>query len=194
MDINNIQYWQERYLENSTGWDVGTISTPLKEYIDQLENKNIKILIPGAGNAHEAEYLHKQGFTNVYVVDWASKAIENLQSRLPSFPKEHLFVQDFFTLEAKFDLILEQTFFCALTPDLRTAYIEKMSDILMESGKLVGLLFQFPLKPNGPPFGGDKAEYQRLFQGKFDIKTMETAHNSIPPRSGNELFVIFQKK
>ena len=62
MDINNMQYWQNRYLENSTGWDLGDISPPIKAYIDQLNNKNIKILIPGAGNAHEAEYLHNQGF------------------------------------------------------------------------------------------------------------------------------------
>jgi hypothetical protein len=45
-------YWSKRYQTNETGWDVGTPSTPLKEYIDQLENKNIKILIPGCGNAY----------------------------------------------------------------------------------------------------------------------------------------------
>ena len=56
--------WNQRYISNNTGWDIGYVSTPIKEYIDQITNKNIKILIPGCGNAHEAEYLFKNGFKN----------------------------------------------------------------------------------------------------------------------------------
>jgi len=48
------QYWTERYDAGKDGWDLGCISPPIKEYIDQLTNKDIKILIPGAGNSHEA--------------------------------------------------------------------------------------------------------------------------------------------
>ncbi|SHI83533.1 Thiopurine S-methyltransferase (TPMT) [Algibacter luteus] len=57
-DTNNVEnYWTQRYNERQTGWDVGKPTTPLKTYIDQLKNKSLKILIPGAGNAYEAEYL-----------------------------------------------------------------------------------------------------------------------------------------
>ena len=28
--------WNDRYLSNNTGWDVGYITTPLKDYFDQL--------------------------------------------------------------------------------------------------------------------------------------------------------------
>jgi hypothetical protein len=45
-----MNYWEERYLKNEIGWDIGAVSTPLKEYIDQLTNKACRILIPGAGN------------------------------------------------------------------------------------------------------------------------------------------------
>jgi len=55
-------YWENRYQNQQTGWDIGEISSPLKAYIDQLEDKSIKILIPGAGNAYEAEYLFLNGF------------------------------------------------------------------------------------------------------------------------------------
>ena len=58
-------YWSNRYIENTAAWDAGTITTPLKEYIGQLTDKNIAILIPGWGNSHEAEYLLQQGFTNI---------------------------------------------------------------------------------------------------------------------------------
>ena len=64
------QFWEEKYSNHQTGWDIGHISTPLKTYIDQLDNKGLTILIPGAGNAYEAEYLVRHGFKNVTIVDW----------------------------------------------------------------------------------------------------------------------------
>lgn len=194
MDSNNINYWQNRYLDKQTGWDLGVVSPPLKAYFDQLSNKDIKILIPGAGNAYEAEYLHQQGFTQVYILDWAEEALNNFLKRVPEFPPEHLLALDFFDLEMQFDLVIEQTFFCAITPDLRVKYRDKMHTILSDNGKIAGLLFQIPLNENHPPFGGCKEDYIPLFEEKFTIKTMETAHNSIPPRANNELFVILQKK
>ena len=53
MDLSE-KAWDNRYLNNDIGWDLGTVSPPLKAYFDQLENKELKILIPGGGNAHEA--------------------------------------------------------------------------------------------------------------------------------------------
>ena len=49
MNKFNKEFWTKRYQDNEAGWDLGTISTPLKEYIDQLTDKNLRILIPGAG-------------------------------------------------------------------------------------------------------------------------------------------------
>ena len=77
---------------------------------------------------------------------------------------------------------------------MRTDYVQKMKSILKPNGKITGLLFQFPLTEVGPPFGGSKEEYIKLFQNDFEIKTLEIAHNSIKPRQGNELFFIFTKK
>lgn len=190
----NKDFWKERYETNQTGWDTGAITTPLKEYIDQLKDKNIKILIPGAGNSYEAEYLHKKGFTNVYVIDLVKAPLNSLLKRIPSFPKEKLLQGDFFELEKQFELIIEQTFYCALQPKLRDKYVVKMAQLLREKGKIAGLLFQFPLTEQGPPFGGSKEEYQKRFSKQFHIKTLQTAHNSIKPREGKELFAIFEKK
>ena len=96
--------------------------------------------------------------------------------------------------EKKYDLIIEQTFFCALNPSLRDKYVEKMHELLNPKGKLIGLLFQFPLTEEGPPFGGSENEYIKLFSNNFKIRTLETAYNSIKPREGRELFFIFEKK
>ena len=48
-------YWSGRYNNHTSTWDIGTITTPLKEYIDQLNDKTIAILIPGCGSSYEAE-------------------------------------------------------------------------------------------------------------------------------------------
>lgn len=187
-------FWNHKYISGETGWDIGYVSTPLKEYIDQLSDKNLKILIPGGGNSYEAEYLFNNGFTNVFVVDISSIPLKNLSERIPLFPKKNLLHSDFFELEETFDLILEQTFFCALEPSLRKDYIIKMSELLKPKGKLVGVLFNIPLNNEKPPFGGNRNEYISLFEEKFKIEKMETAYNSIPQRAENELFLKMVKK
>jgi hypothetical protein len=188
----NSSYWQDRYEKNLTGWDVGEITTPLREYFDQLDNKQTQILIPGAGNAYEAEYLHQKGFTNVFVIDIAKAPLENIMNRCPEFPKEHLILGDFFEHQGLYDLIIEQTFFCALEPSLRQQYAEKMASMLRQNGKLVGLLFDREFD-GGPPFGGCADEYRGYFEKHFRFKVFETSRNSIHPRKGTELFMILEK-
>ncbi|RYF89397.1 MAG: SAM-dependent methyltransferase, partial [Chitinophagaceae bacterium] len=100
---------------------------------------------------------------------------------------------DFFELHEQFDLIIEQTFFCALSPALRVAYVSHMYKLLKEEGKLAGLLFNRSFD-GGPPFGGSKEEYVKLFSPLFEIVTMEACYNSIAPRAGSELFFILKKK
>ena len=193
MDLNK-NFWDLRYQNNEIGWDIGYISTPLKKYIDQLTDKNIKILIPGGGNSYEAEYLHNLGFKNVFVVDISPTALTNLKNRVPDFPKNHLINIDFFKLNNSFDLILEQTFFCALTPKLRDSYVLKMNQLLRPNGKLVGLLFNIPLNKDRPPFGGTKKEYLSYFKNYFKIEIMELSYNSISERTNIELFIKLIKK
>lgn len=187
-------FWDNRYINNEIGWDLGQISPPLKAYIDQLTNKDLKILIPGGGHAYEAEYLHNKGFKNVYVVDVSKTALSNIKERVPSFPEEQLILSDFFDLEMTFNLIIEQTFFCAIEPNLRPAYAVKSYELLANNGKVVGLLFDAILNNDKPPFGGDKAEYIEYFKPYFNILLMEEAHNSHDTRQGSELFFKMEKK
>lgn len=190
----NRDYWEDRYQNNEIGWNVGKITTPLKTYIDQLNDKTIRILIPGAGNGYEFEYLIQKGFKNVFVVDFASTPLENIRKRIPNVNENQLIHSDFFELEGQYDLIIEQTFFCAIEPNLRENYVHKMKSLLNPKGKLAGLLLQFPLSENGPPFGGSIQEYKKLFETDFKIKYLEIAYNSIKQRKDNELFFIFLPK
>ncbi|MEM9325920.1 MAG: SAM-dependent methyltransferase [Bacteroidota bacterium] len=185
-------YWQRRYKEGQTGWDVGGITTPLKEYFDQLVDKEVRVLIPGAGNAYEAAYLHERGFTNVYVLDFAEIPLQNFARKIPSFPSEHLIREDFFSHAATYDLIIEQTFLSAIAPSQRIAYTGKMMDLLEPGGRLVGVLWGVPMRSDAPPYGGSAEIYRELFQG-FQQEILEPAYNSIPPRAGAELFIKLRK-
>jgi hypothetical protein len=40
----NKDYWNERYAQGQTGWDLGKASPPLEELYKQLGNKDLKIL------------------------------------------------------------------------------------------------------------------------------------------------------
>ena len=188
------EYWNNCYQNNDTGWDLGKISKPIEAYFSQLNNKELSILIPGGGNSHEAEYILSNGFKNVFVVDISPFAISNIKSRVPIFPSNQLFNKDFFKLNRTFDLIIEQTFFCAIDKNLRTAYAKKMAELLNPAGKLVGLLFDAPLNEDHPPYGGTTKEYMGYFEPYFDIEIMEPCYNSIEPRSGREVWIKMIKK
>ncbi|GAA4302433.1 methyltransferase domain-containing protein [Aestuariibaculum suncheonense] len=192
MDLSE-SYWDNRYKTNNTGWDIGHISTPIKTYIDQLTNKDLKILIPGAGNAYEAEYLFLSGFKNVYVIDLSKTALDNIKARIPEFPESQMIQGNFFDLNDHFDLVIEQTFFCAINPELRFKYAEKMHQLLKPEGKLVGLLFDMPLNQTEPPFGGCEADYINYFGPYFNIE-LAPCYNSITPRHGKELFIKMTHK
>ena len=191
-------YWTNRYKEEKTGWDIGYASTPLKTYFNQLENKDVKILIPGAGNAYEAEYLFNKGFKNVFVLDVSEIPLENFKKRNPIFPESQLILDDFFSHKGQYDLIIEQTFFCSFPPlkETRLAYANKMQKLLKPNGKLVGLWFDIPLTNDleKRPFGGDKDLYRSYFKSNFQIKLFDKCYNSIDQRSNSEFFGIFIKR
>lgn len=187
-------YWDNRYQQQQTGWDIGHVSTPLKAYIDQLTDKHQSILIPGCGNSYEAEYLLENGFTQLTLIDIAPHLTEKLATKFSAYLGRQLRIitGDFFEMEGQHDLILEQTFFCALSPGLRTAYADKTYSLLKPGGTLAGVLFNRAFE-GGPPFGGSIAEYQQLFQAKFILHTLAPCYNSIAPRAGAEAFIIAQK-
>ena len=185
-------YWDGQYKANTTGWDLGVISPPLKAYIDAIEDKNSAILIPGCGNTYEAAYLLEMGFTNITVIDIAPTLIRILQQKFATNNNIKIVLGDFFKHQGSYDLIIEQTFFCALPPTMRQEYVAKMHDLLAKNGKLAGVLFN-RMFTAGPPFGGSQEEYKMLFKDAFEVLSMDVSNNSIAPRANTELFIELKK-
>lgn len=193
-DELNRNYWNERWENEETGWDIGYASPPIEDYLAQYKDKNAKILIPGCGNAHEAEYLLENGFTDITILDISDFAVNVLKEKFKNNPEIKVICEDFFTHEGKYDLMIEQTFFCAIPTIMRNDYAKKAAELLNDNGRIIGLLFNKIFEKKGPPFGGTKAEYRFTFKKYFEIEKMESCHNSIPQRLGNELFINLKKK
>ena len=182
-------YWNNQYEAGKTGWDLGMASPALVKYIDSLPNKDARILIPGCGNAYEAQYLLDQGFTNITLIDIAPLLVEQLQAKYVGNSNIQVVLGDFFEFEGQFDVIIEQTFFCAIQPYMRSEYVKKMRKLLSPEGELAGLLFDTRFDFDGPPFGGCKCEYKPIFdEGGLRVDEMEITPDSAKPRAGTELF------
>lgn len=196
------RFWSDRYRNGQTGWDLGGVSPPLKHFIDVWKSEgrqSQRVLVPGCGNAYEANYLLDNGFQDVTVVDIAWPALDLLKKRVHAQSAEslehlHPIHGDFFGLNATFDLILEQTFFCALDPGMRPDYARKMHDLLSAGGELAGVFFDAPMYDHRPPFGGSAAEYRELLEPYFQFLVWEPCQISYPDRQGSELLFRVKRK
>lgn len=167
-------YWNDLYNKDETGWDIGFPSPAIKEYIDQLKEKDLAILIPGCGNAYEADYLLAQGFTNVTLIDIAPSLTAALAHKFNN-KKITIVTGDFFNHEGTCHLILEQTFLSALDPSVRPIYVDKMRSLLVKGGHLTGVLFGQPFEEEGPPYGGTIQEYKSMFSKNSTSKNWSRA-------------------
>lgn len=187
-------FWNSHWENRDTGWDIGYVSPAIAGYMQQYENKNAAILIAGCGNAYEAGFLVENGFTDITLVDIAPKAVELLKEKFKGKPQVKVLCEDFFQHKGEYDLMIEQTFFCAIPPGRRNEYAEKAASVLKKNGKVIGLLFNKIFEKEGPPFGGNTLEYKMVFRPYFKIKTMSDCYKSIPPRAGSEVFICLVKK
>lgn len=188
------KFWDERWQKKETRWDLKMVSPPLKKYFDTIDNKNKSILIPGCGNAHEAEYLLENGFKNITIIDISPTVTNLLLKKLKKYAGQELTVicGDFFKHTGQYEFIIEQTFFCALEKPRRIEYAKKMKSLLKKDGILTGLLFDKEFE-NSPPFGGSKNEYIKLFTTYFKDVSIKKCTTSIPERLGSELFIELKK-
>jgi len=193
----SADYWSQRYRENRTGWDLHVPNSGLVAAVKARLQPSARILIPGAGRGYEAEALWDAGYDEVYVCDWAEEAFEALRSASQHdrvWLAKRLIVGDFFELDDKFDAIVEQTFFCALDPGKRAAYVEQCARLLCGGGSWIGILFDRYFPTPGPPFGGGQETYKTLFEPSFSVLEWKPFTDSVAPRLGAEWFGVLRSR
>jgi len=190
----NDRYWDERYVQGNAPWDLLTVSTPIKYLIGKYVTVQDKILIPGAGRGHELNWLRVNGYHRSIALDWSNEAISEAKALYPEIDDSSLLTGDFFQHRGSYDVIIEQTFFCALPPTQRPDYARHVADLLPTGGLLVGVWFVFALTEKGPPFGGSPKEYHVLFDPYFEWLRFEPCRVSAPERWGKEWLMVGRRK
>jgi SAM-dependent methyltransferase len=200
----NAAFWAELYRNGDTGWDQGGPSPGLVDFLKNdvgaghaVPLQSGRVLVPGCGHGHDARALAAAGF-DVTGLDVVTKAVEE-SSRLAEADglKNFRFEQaDFLNLPSRlrgpYDLIFENTFFCAIDPDHRDRYVETAAGLLKPEGFLLGVFYT--IRPEtGPPFGATRDELLDRFVHRFKL-VLDRVPRSITRREGKELLMLWQRK
>ena len=189
--------WQRHYDEGDLGWDLGQVAPP---FIRLFESNIIlpgKTLVPGCGRGHEVIYLTENGF-EVTAVDYSSGAVNHLKSTVQERKlKCKVLHMDFFGIDSAhngvYDLLIEQTFFCAISPEQRPSYVSTVARALKQGGMLAGLFYHTG-KEGGPPFNTTREDILKHFSDLFEIQQLSKSEDSVEQRKNKEWLVILVKK
>jgi len=200
MDEESKEYsredWQDHYDSNDLGWDLGQVAPPFVELREKGKLPLGKVLVPGCGRGHEVIFLAENGF-EVTGIDFSEGAVTYLGNALKKRNlKGRVLHQDFFSLDdthdGVYDLVIEQTFFCAISPRQRQDYVLKVSRMLKPGGMLVGLFYHTD-KQGGPPYNTTREDIETHFSEKFEIQELDKTALSSEQRKGKEWLGILKK-
>lgn len=189
--------WQKHYETDDLRWDLEEVSPTFARLWESKQLVPGKTIIPGCGRGHEVIYLTERGF-EVTAVDFAEGAVSLLNQALKEKGlKSEILFKDFFELSSdydqSFDLMLEQTFFCAITPSLRSHYVDTAARLLKSGGLLVGLFYETN-EEGGPPFNTTYEDVRNHFSGLFTVERLEKATHSTERRKDKEWLAFLRKK
>lgn len=156
------------------------------------------MLVLGSGMGHDAIYFAQQGYRTVGV-DFAASAVTRARQNARRLGVEVEFLQeDLFALPQRFreqfDIVLEYVTFCAIDPARRAEYRDVVYAVLKRGGLLVALFFPIDGRPGGPPFAVDVEEVRLLFGKTFHLVHESKPQNSVKPRRGKEVLMIWKKQ
>lgn len=189
--------WQRHYEEDDLGWDLGQVAPPFVKLWEEEKLPLGKVLIPGCGRGHEVVFLAENGF-EVTAIDFSDGAVTYLRKVLSdrSLAGEVLH-QDFFSLDEShhslYDLMIEQTFFCAISPWQRADYVKNVARVLKPGGLLVGLFYHTD-KQGGPPYNTTREDIESHFSDDFEVLELDKTHLSAEQRTDKEWLAILRRK
>ena len=189
--------WEKHYQSEDLGWDLGKVSPPFLSLWQEQNLVPCKTIIPGCGRGHEAVFLAENGF-RVTAVDYCNGAVNALRKSIADKGLEcDILHQDFFDLDSSHDssyeLMLEQTFFCAISPSQRKLYVETAHRILKFGGLLLGLFYETNAE-GGPPFNTTRSDILHHFCDRFMVQSLKKTSLSDEQRKNKEWLGFLKKK
>lgn len=192
-------FWAEHYQsDDDPPWQIPEACPPAMALIDAEEELSPEagrsVIVVGCGRGLESAALHERGF-QVTAIDLCPAAIDQARARYPAAINYQ--VADVLdppeALIGGFDLLLEQTCFCAIDPIDRDRYVVGAHRLLRPGGSLVGVFYEVE-NDGGPPFRTELEEVRSRFAPRFAIRRLARAENSTARREGRELLAWFVRE
>lgn len=200
--VNNksMDEWDKCWEERVTPWDLGRV-TPIVSHLVQQQGllPQGRVLVPGCGAGYDVVALASP---NRYVigVEISEKAVKQAQELASSAPNAKYceFVKaDFFTWSPveTFDLIFDYTFFCAIEPSMRSAWGERVAELLKHDGELITLMFPIDDHEGGPPYAVSIPRYEEVLHPLgFEAISIEKNEMAVGRRKGREMLGRWKRK
>lgn len=203
--VHTSSYWEQRYQEGRTGWDLGG-PTPL--FVDVLKQASDgalqplppgRILVVGCGRGHDVLLFARYGF-DALGVDFAPSAVQAgmaaaqaarlverarfLEANMFDLPQQY---------PSHFDYVLERACYCAVDPGDRRRYVAAVAALLKPGGRVLGQFFLGPQRRPGPPFATSVEEIRMFFADSFEVEHVGDPHSggSLP---GADALVILRRR
>ena len=192
-DSSQPDFWTIRYAAGKTPWDFGGVPSALKSFLERTSGLG-RVLIPGCGSGYEIQAFHAAGH-DVSAIDFSPAAVDQAK-RVLGVLAERVIVGDFFTHDfgqRRFDLIYERTFLCSMTPSRWPEYVNRMADLLLPRGRLIGVFLYGQRLSSGPPFLLTEREADQLFKERFELVRSEVMTDSLPLFRDMERWQEWQK-
>jgi len=192
--------WEGMYEAGEDRWDIGGASPPLVAVLGRGEVEPPgRALVPGCGRGHDARLLAERGFEAVGV-DFAAAPIREARALAAAVGMKGVRFErrDLFALprewDGTFDLVFEQTCFCAVNPARRDDYARAVHRVLRPGGLLLGLFFNIDSE-EGPPFGTTPKEIRHRFvaSGLFALEGARVPAESTQARQGREWLAFLRR-
>tara|TARA_B100000287_G_scaffold395538_1_gene410457 strand:+ start:535 stop:1140 length:606 start_codon:yes stop_codon:yes gene_type:complete len=198
--VSNPKFWNDRYLDENTKWDLGG-PTPILSHYLKTKNNIGRVCVLGCGKGHDAIEFSKYQ-NDVHAVDFSEEALKDLKQRASNEnAKINIHNKDIFLLpnshEDFFDMVYEYTCYCAIDPDRRADYFSMVHSILKKNGLFFGIMIPLDkdvYNDEGPPFGVSIKQIEELTASYFDIVENQFSKYSIEPRKGREKILVLKKK
>jgi len=156
--------WEGRYQRGEMGWDRKGINPLMESWMAASLAARASVLIPGCGHGYEVIELARMGF-DVTGIDIAPTPVARMRRELAAEGLHANVIQvDMFNYspDSPFDAVYEQTSLCAIQPEQREAYEERLHGWLKPGGSLFALFMQTGVE-GGPPFHCDVDVMRELF-------------------------------
>jgi len=203
-DAANPSYWQKRWREGRTGWDLGGVHPLFSELMQQANLSGLKsksrIIEPGCGRAHTGAVLARMGH-KVTAFDVSEEAVSAARTLYAGEENLDLVVADLFALPSNwsdsFDAVYDRAVLCALPQASRANYIDACARILKTQGLFLSIPFTklHITESEGPPFAVSEESLFKLFESSFKkVVHIEKTCNEKDSKIASEMMIIWQKR